>query len=385
MLCLWRALGGATAGLGAGWVAGGVGWGRVGGRGGTSRARGARGVSARAPCSASCVAGTYAGGVSSLVHIPVMPREIERLLDLQPGQTYADCTAGRGGHASIIGSRVQPGGTVILNDADEGNLAAASEHVRVSCPGVRVHAVHGNFAILPRTMEGSGLAADGMLADFGFSSTQIEDASRGFSFMRDGPLDMRFDTSRGIPASELVNTAPERELARWLREYGEEPAAGRIAQAIVQARRASPIQTTAQLAEVVRATVGRRPGSTVDPATKSFQALRIVVNDEIGSVEALLFQVARAARALSGKPAGGGAGGASGVGSGGLWLAKGARIAVLTFHSLEDRPVKTLFADICQQGLATDLARGGITASEEEIRANPRARSARLRAIRLNA
>lgn len=314
-----------------------------------------------------------------------MPREIERLLDLQPGQTYADCTAGRGGHASIIGSRVQPGGTVILNDADAGNLAAASEHVRVSCPGVRVHAVHGNFAMLPRTMEGAGLAADGVLADFGFSSTQIEDASRGFSFMRDGPLDMRFDTSRGIPASELVNTAPERELARWLREYGEEPAAGRIAQAIVQARRASPIQTTAQLAEVIRATVGRRPGSTVDPATKSFQALRIVVNDEIGSVEALLFQVARAARALSGKPAGGGAGGASGVGSGGLWLAKGARIAVLTFHSLEDRPVKTLFADICQQGLATDLARGGITASEEEIRANPRARSARLRAIRLNA
>lgn len=280
----------------------------------------------------------------------------------------------------MLGAATQPGGRVILNDADASNLEFASSYVAQHVPGVPISRFHGNFASLPRDMECAGLQADAVLADFGFSSTQIEDPARGFSFMRAGPLDMRFDPSRGLSAADLVNTASERELARILRDYGEEPGAARIAAAIVQARNATPIHTTEGLADVIRSVVGRRPGKAVDPATKSFQALRIAVNDEIGSIDALLSQIARAARSvagLSGK-------GSGGVGSGGLWLAKGARIALLTFHSLEDRPVKTLFADICKQGLATDLARGGITASDEETRANPRARSARLRAIRLN-
>lgn len=318
--------------------------------------------------------------MGELTHIPVLPREVADVLALRPGETYADCTAGRGGHAALLGAHTQPGGRVILNDADASNLAFASSHVSAHVTGIEVHPFHGNFALLPRQMEAANLQADAVLADFGFSSTQIEDASRGFSFMRPGPLDMRFDPSRGLSAADLVNTASERELTRILREYGEEPAARRIAAAVAQARRASPIQMTEALADLIRSVVGRRPGSAVDPATKSFQALRIAVNDEIGSIEALLSQIARAARSLapvSGK-------GSGGVGSDGLWLRKGARIALLTFHSLEDRPVKTLFADICKQGLATDLARGGITASDEEIRANPRARSARLRAIRLN-
>lgn len=315
--------------------------------------------------------------MSTFVHTPVLPREVAEVLALQPGETYADCTAGRGGHAALLAAKTQPGGRVILNDADASNLDFASAHVAQQVPGIVIARFQGNFALLPRDMESAGLQADAVLADFGFSSTQIEDPTRGFSFMRAGPLDMRFDPSRGLSAADLVNTASERELTRILRDFGEEPGAFRVAQAIMQARKAAPIQTTEALAEVIRSVVGRRPGSGVDPATKSFQALRIAVNDEIGSIDALLSQIARAAKGLSGKAGGG-------VGSERLWLAKGARIALLTFHSLEDRPVKTLFADICKQGLATDLARGGITASEEEIRSNPRARSARLRAIRLN-
>jgi len=319
--------------------------------------------------------------VSTLVHTPVLPREVAEVLALQPGETYADCTAGRGGHAALLGAQTQPGGRVILNDADASNLEFASAHVAHQVPGIAITRFQGNFALMPRDMESAGLQADAVLADFGFSSTQIEDPSRGFSFMRAGPLDMRFDPSRGLSAADLVNTASERELTRILRDFGEEPGAFRVAQAIIQARKAAPIQTTEALAEVIRSVVGRRPGSGVDPATKSFQALRIAVNDEIGSIDALLSQIARVARGIGGGLSGKASGG---VGSERLWLRRGARIALLTFHSLEDRPVKTLFADICKQGLATDLARGGITASEEEIRSNPRARSARLRAIRLN-
>ncbi|MBX3379731.1 MAG: 16S rRNA (cytosine(1402)-N(4))-methyltransferase RsmH [Phycisphaeraceae bacterium] len=319
-----------------------------------------------------------------MIHTPVLPGEVAEVLALQPGETYADCTAGRGGHAAVLAAKAQPGGRVILNDADASNLEFASEHVAQQVAGIAVHRFHGNFALLPREMESAGLQADAILADFGFSSTQIEDPARGFSFMRAGPLDMRFDPSRGLSAADLVNTASERELGRILRDFGEEPAAFRVAQAIVQSRKAAPIQTTEALAEIVRSVVGRRPGSGVDPATKSFQALRIAVNDEIGSIDALLSQVLRAAKGVSGKPGGGAARQGGEVGSERLWLRKGARIAFLTFHSLEDRPVKAVLADICKQGLATDLARGGITASDEEIRANPRARSARLRAIRLN-
>lgn len=309
--------------------------------------------------------------MSTLSHIPVLPQEVTQVLSPTQGETYLDCTAGRGGHAAAMGKLVGRGGTIILNDADVGNLKVAEAHVQAEAGSVGLRTFQGNFAKLPREMESAGLRADMVLADLGFSSTQIEDASRGFSFMRAGPLDMRFDAGRGMPASELVNKAPERELVRIIREFGEDPAAGRIARAIIDARKEAPIDTTDRLADVIRGVVGRKPGG-VDPATKTFQALRIVVNDEIGSLEALLAQIARAAENLAkqGSKWGG-------------WLAGGARVAVLTFHSLEDRPVKASFADICKRGLAEDLARGGTVASDEEIRANPRARSARLRAIRL--
>ena len=192
--------------------------------------------------------------------------------------------------------------------------------------------------------------------------------------MRSGPLDMRFDVTRGLTAADLVNKASERELVRILREWGEEQASGRIARAILEARSMAPIETTERLAEVIRSVVGRKPGGG-DPATKTFQALRIAVNDEIGSLEALLAQISRAAE----NAAGASKEGRDRAG----WLAGGARVCVLSFHSLEDRPVKACFADICRRGLAVDLARGGWTASEQEIAGNPRSRSARLRAVRL--
>jgi 16S rRNA (cytosine1402-N4)-methyltransferase len=315
-------------------------------------------------------------------HVPVLLREIVGVLALQPGETYADATAGRGGHASAAAVAVGSAGGVVLNDADSENLEFAAARVRASgaaggSGAPVVTAIQGNFALLARRMEQAGLSANALLADLGFASNQIDRAERGFSFARSGPLDMRFDASRGLSAFDLVNQAPERELSRIFREFGEEPAAGRIARAIIAARAAGPIATTNALADVIRSVVSKPPDSRIDPATRSFQGLRIAVNDELGSLDALLASIEAAARRH---------------GSGSVpktperprpWLALGARVAILTFHSLEDRPVKALFADMCRHGSATDLAPGGVTATEDEKRSNPRARSARLRAIRL--
>ncbi len=202
-------------------------------------------------------------------------------------------------------------------------------------------------------MEAEGLAADAVLADLGFASVQVEDASRGFSFMREGPLDMRYDASVGSSAAELVNGLPEDELASILREYGEEREAGRVS-------------TAQRLAGIVRSVCGRSGGG-IDPATRTFQALRIAVNDELGSLHGLLRAVERAAQSVA-------AGSAS-------WLAPGGRVAVISFHSLEDRPVKRAFASLVDRGLACSLTRGHVGPGDAEVEANPRARSAKVRAI----
>lgn len=313
-------------------------------------------------------------------HVPVLLSEILAVLQLRPGETHADATAGRGGHASAAGVAVGKSGSIVLNDADAENLQYAAARIRASAPteaSPSVTTIHGNFALLPRRMEQAGLSAHGFLADLGFASNQIDRAERGFSFARSGPLDMRFDASRGLSAFDLVNQAPERELARILRDFGEEPAAGRVARAIVSARAIAPIATTDALADVVRSVVPRSPDSGIDPATRSFQGLRIAVNDELGSLDALLAAIESVARKHQPGPV------PKTGAAGRAWLAPGARVAILTFHSLEDRPVKAHFADMCKRGLATDLAPGGVTAGENEKRSNPRARSARLRAIRL--
>jgi 16S rRNA (cytosine1402-N4)-methyltransferase len=232
-----------------------------------------------------------------------------------------------------------------------------------------VETAPGNFARAPERLAQLGLRAGVVLADLGFASTHVADASRGFSFQRDGPLDMRLDPAAPITAAELVNTLPEEDLASLIEEFGEERHARRVARKVVESRAGGPISTTFGLASIVRAAVPAGRDQRIDPATRTFQALRIAVNDEIGSLGALL----RAVRA-----------GARRAGESGSWLERGARVAVIAFHSLEDRPVKRGFHGLIAEGLASDLTRKPIVAGEDERGRNPRARSAKLRAVRLN-
>lgn len=297
-------------------------------------------------------------------HIPVLPDTILSLLSPSPGETYVDCTAGLGGHASLIGPHLAPRGRVVLGDLDRENLERAASAARTAARDIEVEAIHGNFAALPRRLEREGIRADLALADLGFASNQVDDPSRGLSFRRDGPLDMRLDSSGPMTAADLIATAPEAELARILREFGDEAAARPLARKLVAVRKERTISTTGQLAEIVRGIV--RFGGGIDPATRTFQALRIAVNDELGSLEGLLGGVSRAARR----------------GSAG-WLNAGARVGIVSFHSLEDRMVKRCFAKLISAGLAEPIGAQPTTASGGEIDANPRSRSAKLRVIRL--
>ena len=297
-------------------------------------------------------------------HLPVLLDEVLDLLNPGAGETFADCTAGLGGHAAAIASRVGAAGTVVLNDLDASNLERAEARVKEA--GARVVAIHGSFAGLMPAMEREGLRADLLLADLGFASVHVDDPSRGFSFRTDAPLDMRYDTSSGVTAADLVASLSEEELSRLIHEFGEDRLSRRIARKLVEARGAEPIQTTGQLARIVRsASGGARGKDGIDTSTRTFQALRIAVNDEIGSLMALLASIERSAAREDGP------------------LADGARIAIISFHSLEDRPVKQGFQRMVDRGRAEHIARRPVRAREEELSANPRARSAKLRAIRL--
>ena len=282
----------------------------------------------------------------------------------------ADGTSGRGGHATALASRLAPGGAIHLNDLDPENLETASARVRGAGEGVEVVSHHGNFAQLPRTCVEQSVKLDGFLLDLGFASTQMDRGERGFSFTNDGPLDMRYDTSSGPSAAEFVRDVSEEELVSILREYGEEPQAKRIARKLVEYRAQTPIVQTSQLAQVVAsAVVGKAAHGRIHPATRAFQALRIAVNDELGALDALLEAVRRTA---------------AGAGASAPWLKPGARVAIMTIHSLEDRPVKRAFKDVVSRDLADALTRSTpVTAGDEETARNPRARSAKLRAIRL--
>jgi 16S rRNA (cytosine1402-N4)-methyltransferase len=288
-----------------------------------------------------------------------------------------DCTAGLGGHAAAIAAIMDadrgPISTVVLNDADPRNLELATGCVKAQATGTRVHAIRGNFAELPHKLPGllGGAKVNMLLADFGVASPQIDDPSRGFSFSNDGPLDMRMDPSLPVSAADIVNSFSEDQLAGVIDRFGEDRNARRIARKLVQSRVGNPILTTARLAELVRSASPARgkSGGPIDPATRTFQALRIMVNDELGSIEALLGAVVREAEQIvAAKPT--------------TWLVPGARIAVISFHSLEDRPVKRAMEELIKLG-AADLAGGVQTADEDEIAANPRSRSAKLRAVRL--
>ncbi|MCC6227988.1 MAG: 16S rRNA (cytosine(1402)-N(4))-methyltransferase RsmH [Phycisphaerales bacterium] len=303
-----------------------------------------------------------------LGHVPVLPREVLGVLSPREGETYVDCTAGLGGHASLVAPLVGASGRIVLNDVDDGNLGKAAEAVRRTggehCP--EIVTIRGNFAELPRTLGERGIRADMALADLGFSSNQVDDPARGLSFRLDGPLDMRLDPGLKLSAADLVNGLPEAELARILRDYGEERHAGLVARKLVQARKETPILTTARLAEVVRSVLSGRSGpSPIDPATRSFQGLRIAVNDELGSLQALLAAILR------------------GAGAPGSWLSAGARVAIISFHSLEDRLVKRALEETASRGVGEVLTRSPAMADEPEQRTNPRSRSAKLRAVRI--
>ena len=299
-----------------------------------------------------------------------MLSEVTRVLQPRTGDKYVDLTAGRGGHAAAIAAAVGSVGAVVLFDLDSTNLEYATARVARQC-GTNPTPVHASFAAAGRELDALGMRADMVLADLGFASTQVDDADRGLSFMRDGPLDMRLDPSAGMTAADLIATAGERELAEIITRFGEDPMARRIASKITAARAVAPIKTTAQLADLVRDAYGSRAhASRMHPATKTFQALRIAVNDEMGALDALLDSIQRAAqRTHEGKPS---------------WLAPGARIAIIGFHSLEDRLVKQGFADMRKRGLVSEMTSGALVPSESECAANPRARSAKLRAVKVD-
>ncbi len=299
-------------------------------------------------------------------HAPVMLAEVLRLLEPRPDETVVDCTLGRGGHAEALARAIGPSGRLIGFDLDEGNLEHARP--RVEAAGGRFIAVHGSFAGVREYMAAQKLRADVVLADLGVSSTQLDDPSRGFSFAEEGPLDMRMDRTRGLLAADLVAGMSERELADLIFQLGEEPLARRIARKVALAREHEPIVSTAQLARLVVEAYGPRARSSrLHPATRTFMALRMAVNDEQGALRLLLEGIELAARRADDNG----------------WLNGGARVAVISFHSLEDRLVKHAFAELARQGFAERLTKKPLTADEGEIQANPRSRSAKLRALRL--
>mgnify|MGYP001590135060 CR=1 FL=1 len=302
--------------------------------------------------------------MTTTTHVPVMLNEVLAALHVQPGGRYVDCTLGGAGHAEAILERAQPGGTLLGIDASAGAIERARERLARFAGSVQF--VQGNFrdvGAICRQMEFAPV--NGVLMDLGLSSDQLESGA-GFSFQREMPLDMRFG-GEGITAADIVNTYSESDLADVIYKYGEEPASRRIARRIIESR---PVETSAQLAKAVEQAVGRRANRTTHPATRTFQALRIAVNMELDALAAALPQ-------------------AHGL------LGFGARLAVLSYHSLEDRIVKEYIRResrdcICEPGLpecrcghrATlrPVTKGALKPSLNEISANPRARSARLRA-----
>jgi 16S rRNA (cytosine1402-N4)-methyltransferase len=291
-------------------------------------------------------------------HRPVLVTEVVELLAPAGRNWLADCTVGLGGHAEAMLEAAGPGAVLIGLDVDQSNLLRAKE--RLGRFGRRVRLFHANFSQLPDVLDECGLAGvDAVLADLGVASSQLDDPQRGLSFSADGPLDMRLDDRLPRTAADLVNRLPEAELADLIFGFGEERFSRRIARAIVTARKEKPLRRTVELANLVTAAypaMARRNRRGVHPATRTFQALRIAVNEELASLDALLRLLPKV-------------------------LNVGGRAAVISFHSLEDRRVKQAFANWAAAGTARLLHRRVITPGEPEERDNPRSRSAKLRGV----
>ncbi len=286
---------------------------------------------------------------SSTVHVPVLLDAVIQWLDPRPGMVMVDGTLGGGGHARALIERVGANGLVIAIDRDPEAIDKGQQKFE----GMPVRLAQANFCDLPEVLERLDIkAVEGVILDLGVSSDQLADAGRGFSFSLEGPLDLRFDRMSGEPARRLINRLSAEHLADLIFYYGEERYSRLIARAIVQQRRNKPIETSLELAELIRLSVPKAPrGERIDPATRTFQALRIAVNDELKSLEIGLRRI----------PA---------------CLRPGARMAVISFHSLEDRRVKEAFRN--DQRLK-NLTLKPIRPEAEEIDRNPRSRSAKLR------
>ncbi|MGE3174771.1 MAG: 16S rRNA (cytosine(1402)-N(4))-methyltransferase RsmH [Planctomycetota bacterium] len=289
------------------------------------------------------------------VHVPVLLAETLALLDLRPGLAVVDATVGAGGHATAIARALGPTGLLIGLDRDGEILACARAALAEAAKGapeqagVSLH--HLSFSRVQEAVAAAGQSAcDRLLLDLGVSSLQLDKADRGFSFLADGPLDMRMDAATGPSAAEWLRDVDEVELARVLFEYGDERHSRRIARALVAARKQAPIVRTGQLAElIVRAMPGPARHGRIHPATRSFQAIRMAVNDELGELEAALRAALECVR-------------------------PGGRICAISFHSVEDRIVKWFLRGHCQV-----VTKKPVVATEAEVRHNPRARSAKLR------
>jgi 16S rRNA (cytosine1402-N4)-methyltransferase len=284
-----------------------------------------------------------------LSHTPVLLEEVIRFLAPHPGGSFIDATLGGGGHSRAILERITPGGRLLAIDQDETVLAARKQDLDSSSS--QIVFVHSNFKELATLAAQNGfLECDGVLADIGISSMMVDDPSRGFSFMREGPLDMRMDCNNPLTAAEVVNTYSEKDIADILYKFGEERRSRPIARSIVRSR---PLSKTTDLARAIARVAGGPRHGQIHPATRTFQALRIYVNDELNSLEKFLDSSMNVVRS-------------------------GGRIVVITFHSLEDRIVKQRFRASAVPGRV--LTKKVVVASDAELAANARARSAKLRA-----
>jgi 16S rRNA (cytosine1402-N4)-methyltransferase len=293
-------------------------------------------------------------GADWRVHVPVMAAEVVELLSAPHPLTIVDATLGTGGHAAAL---LESTGEARLLGIDRDSTAIDHARERLAEFGARVTAAQANFSEIAETMKNAGLeSADAIVADLGMSSFALDDATRGFSFRLDGPLDMRMDQRADFSAYDLVNEETEAELARIIREYGEERMPGRIARTIVEARRKRRIETTTDLRALVERAIGTHRRGGVHPATRTFQAIRIAVNREVESL----------ATFLNDAPA---------------MLAPGGRLAVIAYHSLEDRAVKERFRELGRTEAYKNLTAKVIKPTAREIAGNPRARSARLRCL----
>jgi 16S rRNA (cytosine1402-N4)-methyltransferase len=287
------------------------------------------------------------------MHVSVMPAEVVEYLAIRPDGIYVDASAGLGGHTALIAERLTTG-RVIANDRDPKSLEMAQRHTAAYAERIRFH--QGRFSELAETVRDAGFPlVDGVLADLGVSRYQLTEPGRGFSFLSDGPLDMRMDQTTGMTAADLVNHTAEKALADLIYQWGEERRARKVARAIVRAR---PIRSTLHLADVVERAVPRT--GKLHPATKTFMALRMAVNEEPAERDRLLEIGPELLRA-------------------------GGRLVIISFMSIDDRKVKERFRDLGREGRAAVLTKHPIQPSEEEIKRNPASRSAKLRAVEIRA